>query len=254
MTYDEVEAIFDTIFDRHKGCSTYRSANRRVIYFDRLGTSTVERDGKRIHVPDNQRWAKYSFADVARYVCKTGHQDSGNVYYELIPEEAVVPTCDQVSKAVERYETENPPDEDRALRSALGEVWSLSPSFGRFLAEVCLIADWGTFQTSGPRNAIPFLDRVDLAKRIETYWQVVLQPIQNSPPGGWDTETTMLSGAVDQLSQTNLLVPTPGTKKSQLSFVSKYLHWCVNGGFPIWDTYARKALTFNSGGWRLGEI
>jgi hypothetical protein len=38
------------------------------------------------------------------------------------------------------------------------------------------------------------------------------------------------------------LLPTPGVKKCHLSFLSKYLHGCVNDAFPIWDQNARTAL------------
>ena len=125
MTYDEVKAIFDT----HKECSTCLSAHPRLIYFDRLGTNTVERDGKRVHVPDRERWDPFEFADFARFVRNTGQQDSGNIYYELIPEDAVMPTCDEIKRAVGRYDSENATGDD-GLRSALDAIQSLPPSLG----------------------------------------------------------------------------------------------------------------------------
>jgi hypothetical protein len=143
-----------------------------------------------------------------------------------------MPTCDELTKAVGEYNSENN-DVDVALRSALDAIQSVPPSFGRFLAEVCLIADWGTIQQ------FPFHDRVAMAKEIETAWPV-LQPMRNWHAENWDAETKILTDAVELLSPTQLL-PTPGGRK-QLSFLSKYLHNCVNDAFPIWDGNARKAL------------
>jgi len=72
--------------------------------------------------------------------------------------------------------------------------------------------------------------------------QPVLEPMRGTD---WDAETKMVIGAVEPLSRTNLLLP-PGAKRRQLSFLSKYLHWCVNGAFPIWDSRARAALNYNA--------
>ena len=149
----------------------------------------------------------------------------------------VMPTCDQIREAVNKYEAENP-TEDCALKQALDSAQSLPRSFGRFLAEVCLIADWGTIQLFH----FSFDERAAMAREIETSGSV-LQAMRTSHLEGWaDTAgTKRLIDAVDRLSQTELLRP-PGTKKRQLSFLSKYLHWCVNDAFPIWDSNARRAL------------
>lgn len=146
-----------------------------------------------------------------------------------------MPTCDEITKAVGKYNSENSMY-DLALRSALDAIQSVPPSFGRFLAEVCLIADWGSI----PLTNFAFHDRVAMAGEIETSWSV-LQPMRSwHAETNWDGETKMLTDAVELLSQTRLL-PTPGAKR-QLSFLSKYLHSCVNDTFPIWDKNARTAL------------
>lgn len=242
MTYPEVKAIFD----KHKCCRTSPSRFPRKIYFDRLGVGTVERNGKRIRFPDKERWDDFPFDDFARFVRKNGHKDRENVYYEQIPEDDVMPTCDEVRKAVHKYHRENL-EEDHALGSALDALQRSTPSFGRFLAEVCLIADWGSFQISGPRSAVPFVDRITLAKRIETWWTVLLQPMQSlTIEESWNDGTRLLSTEVDRLSCTDLL--TPITQGRPLSFLSKYLHWCVNGAFPVLDGNALKALTYKRKG------
>jgi len=97
-----------------------------------------------------------------------------------------------------------------------------------------LIVDWGS---------IPFLsfeNRIALAHEIETAWPM-LRPMRSWHTENWDDETRMLIRAVESLSDTHPL-PTPGLKRRQLSFLSKYLHACVNGAFPIWDKNARTAL------------
>src|ERR1035437_297331 len=145
-----------------------------------------------------------------------------------------MPTCDEIREGVRKYNRDNQEEDDR-LRLALGAMRSLPPSFGRFLAEVCVIASWGSV------SYFPFLDRVGMAKEIEGSWPV-LEPMRGED---WDAETKMVIGAVEPLSRTNLLLP-PGAKRRQLSFLSKYLHWCVNGAFPIWDRQARAAVNYNA--------
>ena len=102
-----------------------------------------------------------------------------------------------------------------------------------------MIADWGTIQLI----QFPFHDRVDMAGEIEASWPV-LQGMRSWPVEAedWEAGTERLTNAVEhQLSHTHLL-PTRGAKKRQLSFLSKYLHFCVNDAFPIWDGNARAAL------------
>src|SRR5271157_606039 len=153
----------------------------------------------------------------------------------------VMPTCEEIKNAANSYNTEDSQKEDSSLRSALEAIQSLPPAFGRFLAEVCLIADWGTFQIYGPVRAIPFLDRVALAERIET--SCVFRPMRSWHAESCEAETAMLTSAVDLLSHTELLKPLSHGRP--LSFFSKYLHWCVNDGFPIWDTNAQNALNYS---------
>lgn len=54
------------------------------------------------------------------------------------------------------------------------------------------------------------------------------------------TETKRLLEAVNDLAIRTELISKQ--RKSQLSFLSKYLHFCVDKGFPIWDSYARLVL------------
>jgi hypothetical protein len=108
-----------------------------------------------------------------------------------------------------------------------------------------VVAAWGSIPY------FPFLDRVAIAKEIEQAWPV-LEPMRGENWGAetkmdWDAETKMASNAVELLSRTTkLLLPTPGAKRRQLSFLSKYLHWRVNGAFPIWDSQARAALNYDA--------
>ena len=148
----------------------------------------------------------------------------------------MMPTCDEITKAVGKYNNENSTD-DLALRSAFGTIQGVPPSSGRFLVEVCLIADWGSI----PLMNFPFHDRVAMAEEIKTSWPV-LRPMQSWHAENWDAETKMLTDAVGLLLSDTHLLPTPGVKKCHLSFLSKYLHGCVNDAFPIWDQNARTAL------------
>jgi len=77
-----------------------------------------------------------------------------------------MPTCDEITKAVDEYNRENH-TYDLALRSALDAIQSVPTSFGRFLAEVCLIADWGSI----PSTTFPFYNRVAMAREIEASWR-----------------------------------------------------------------------------------
>ena len=105
------------------------------------------------------------------------------------------------------------------------------------LVEVCLIADWGSI----PLMNFPFHNRVAMAEEIKTSWPV-LRPMQSWHAENWDAETKMLTDAVGLLLSDTHLLPTPGVKQCHLSFLSKYLHGCVNDAFPIWDQNARTAL------------
>jgi hypothetical protein len=162
-----------------------------------------------------------------------------------------MPTCDEIAKAVGRYNSEDCGN-DRALTSALETVQSAPPTLERLVVEVCLVADWGTIQL----RHFPFHERVDMAGEIKASWPV-LQDMRGWPAEAvdWEAETKRLTDAVEhQLSNTHLL-PTPGAKKRQLSFLSKYLHFCVNEAFPIWDGNARAALRNrrNEASWQTYE-
>ena len=147
-----------------------------------------------------------------------------------------MPTCEAIREAVAKYNAENSRD-DLALRSALTLIQNLPPSLGRFLAEVCLIADWGSIRLDG----FPFRDRLAMAGEIETSWPL-LETMRSWRAENWDAETLLLTRGVELLSSHSHLLPTPGVKNRQLSFISKYLHRCVNEAFPIWDGNARAAM------------
>lgn len=118
----------------------------------------------------------------------------------------VMPTCDEITKAVGKYNSENS-TYDHALKSALGTIQSVLPSSGRFLAEVCLIADWGSI----PLNNFSFHDRVAMAEEIETSWPV-LQPMRSWHAENWDAETKMLTDAVGLLLSDTHLLPRAARK------------------------------------------
>jgi hypothetical protein len=146
-----------------------------------------------------------------------------------------MPTCGEIMRAVSEYNVGQTFNHALELKAVLCAVQSLPTTPGRFLAEVCVVADWGSIRLDG----FPFGDRIALAREIANSWHV-LQPMQSWCPENWDAETALCIHAVELLSHTHLL-PTPDAKR-QLSFLSKYLHWCVNEAFPIWDMNARKAL------------
>jgi hypothetical protein len=170
----------------------------------------------------------------------------------------VQPELEQLKKIYERYKQFKPltcehirnalrdidpglVDADLALRSAVKATQGLPPSEGRFVAEVCVVADWGSFRLQG----FPFKDRIAMARELEGCWSV-LQPMQSHYANDWDTETKMLLKAVDDLASSTALLPERGDRNSQLSFLSKYLHFCINRGFPIWDSNARLVLGGNA--------
>jgi hypothetical protein len=116
-------------------------------------------------------------------------------------------------------------------------VRSLAPSLGRFVAEACVVADWGTI----PLTGFSFENRIAMAAEIETCWPL-LESMLSRDDKDYDSETKIkMTRRVDVLSHTRLLQPRPDHKR-QLSFLSKYLHWCINRWFLIWDTYSRMAL------------
>lgn len=140
--------------------------------------------------------------------------------------------CRQIQKGVVTYNVGRYLVEDLAFRSALVAAQSLPWSLGR-LTEVCLVADWGSL----PKFS--FMDRIAMASEVEACWPV-LQWMRTLPVGTSSQPVTS-PGLVDVLCRYTRLLPKPGGR-GQLSFVSKYLHFCVNDAYPIWDRNARTAL------------
>jgi len=124
--------------------------------------------------------------------------------------------------------------DDLALRAALATVQTLPPSSGRFMAEVSMVADWGSI------SGFTFAARVAMATEIETCWPL-LQTLRSLRTEDWTAQTALIASAIDALSNTSLLQP-PTTTRRELSFLSKYLHFCINDAFPLWDGNARTAL------------
>lgn len=151
-------------------------------------------------------------------------------------------TCEQITEAVQKYNSDpSLKKHDLARRATLTAVHTLSPSLGRFVAEVCVVADWGSI----PLDSFPFADRLAIAEEIDTRWQDLLQPMQSQHADCWGIETMMLLRAVDDLAGRTVLLPTLGARGRQLSFLSKYLHFCINDGFPVWDSNALMVLRGN---------
>ena len=121
-------------------------------------------------------------------------------------------TCEQIRDALRNIDP-GLADDDLALKSAVRATQSLPPSWGRFVAEVCVVADWGSFRLQG----FPFKDRVAIAREIESCWSV-LQPMRSYHADDWDTETKTLIKAVDDLASRTALLPELGDRNSQLSF------------------------------------
>ena len=122
------------------------------------------------------------------------------------------------------------------LRSACDPLVGLpvpSLSLGRFVAEVWVVADWGSIEF------FPFTDRLTMSEEIERC-QSLLTPMPNL--SNWDDETNELLKRVDDLAKESALLSKEWDGKSQLSFLSKYLHFCESDAFPIWDSNARLVL------------
>jgi hypothetical protein len=142
--------------------------------------------------------------------------------------------CSELKRAVAQYNSGEYRREDLALAAALVAVQSLPWSLGR-LMEVCLVADWGRIQN------FSFTSRIAMAAEIERSWPL-LQQIRNFSPARRSSQLVVSGRIVNILEkETRLLAKLD--KKTQLSFVSKYLHLCVNDAFPIWDSLARTALS-----------
>jgi hypothetical protein len=143
-------------------------------------------------------------------------------------------TCEQIEGAIRRHDSDpRLKGDEAAFRKALEAARKLPPFLGRFVAEVWVVADWGSIEF------FPFADRFAMAEEIERV-QSLLSPIRSLD--GWDAETKELLRVVDELARSTALLPKDGNGRSQLSFLSKYLHFCVSDAFPIWDSNARLVL------------
>ena len=78
-----------------------------------------------------------------------------------------------------------------------------------------------------------------MALEVEACWPVLQW--MRALPVGTSSQLVTSAGLVDVLGRYTRLLPKPGGR-GQLSFVSKYLHFCVNDAYPIWDKNARTAL------------
>jgi hypothetical protein len=143
-------------------------------------------------------------------------------------------TCEQIEGAIRRHDSDpRLTGDEAAFRKALEAARKLPPLLGRFVAEVWVVADWGSIEF------FPFTDRFAMAEEIERV-QSLLSPIRSLD--GWDAETKGLLRVVDELARSTALLPRDGDGRSQLSFLSKYLHFCVSDAFAIWDSNARLVL------------
>jgi hypothetical protein len=141
--------------------------------------------------------------------------------------------CRQIQKAVGTYNVGQYHGEDLAFTAALSAAKAIPWPMGR-LIEVCLVADWGSIQN------FSFASRVAMALEIDACWPL-LQQIEAFSPTRRSGRLVVSTRLVDVLERASRLLSQPGGRR-QLSFVSKYLHFCVNDAYPIWDKNARIAL------------
>jgi hypothetical protein len=79
-----------------------------------------------------------------------------------------------------------------------------------------------------------------MATEIEICWPL-LQTLRTLRTEDWTAQTKLIASAIDALSKTSLLQPQT-TNRRELCFFSKYLHFCINDAFPLWDGNVRAAL------------
>ena len=130
-----------------------------------------------------------------------------------------------IEKAVRRY-NRTEILQDKALQTALNGTSDV-------LVKVCLVADWGSL------GDFSFRDRILTARTIQTDEIAKILAIARDTVTGIDQVEYFIQTHL--ISRHEILKPR-GAKGRQLSFISKYLHWCVSSAFPIWDSYARLAL------------
>ncbi|MBI4182240.1 MAG: hypothetical protein HY520_04710 [Candidatus Aenigmarchaeota archaeon] len=142
--------------------------------------------------------------------------------------------CEDMSNAKKRYDEwieqhrAKGLDLDEALKGSLAK--SDDP-----LAKICLVADWGSI----PSQTLPFEDQIRVAKEIREK-RNILGPLM-SLKEDWLQNHQLMRNAVEEIKKTELLKPH-GAKANNLSFASKFLHWCVSPSFPIFDSYSLAAM------------
>jgi len=78
-------------------------------------------------------------------------------------------TCSEIKNSVHEYNSGQAFRHDLALKAALTAVQTLSPCAARFLAEICVVADWGSI----PRQIFPFEMRIAMAAELENVWPLL---------------------------------------------------------------------------------
>jgi hypothetical protein len=130
-----------------------------------------------------------------------------------------MPDCQDIAEAVDEFDA-NPVyrGDDAALQNALATIQALPASPARSFAEVFLVAEWGAIPTAGFR----FGRRVEVAVMIGNNWGHLEQVVVPTVPV-WLNNPQTMSHAIDALVQ---ILPDPPC--GQLSFMSKFLHWCLS--------------------------
>jgi hypothetical protein len=141
--------------------------------------------------------------------------------------------CDKIAHAVMKYDN-NPSyhNDEVALQSALATTQASPPSRTRVFAEVFLVAEWGSIPTKG----FGFDRRIHVAGVIADNWDR-LNETRVPCLADWLNSSQTMCDAINALVR---IFPAPPC--GQLSFMSKFLHWCRRDTFPIWDSRARRAL------------
>lgn len=136
-------------------------------------------------------------------------------------------TCEEIKNAVEKYNGSQYPRLDIAFKIA-------TEASNSVLGKVCLVADWGSIK------GFDFEDRTAVAEAIVSCWPA-LRHFQQLREQDWLQDFSKMTEAIDLLKITRILKPTESSRR-ELSFLSKFLHWCVSDAFPLWDSDARDIL------------
>ena len=146
--------------------------------------------------------------------------------------------CTQIRNAVTAFNNNTRyVNDEKTLKRALASTQRPETDLACWLANTFLVAEWGSL------GWVSFVDRVLIAEEIYRAWPQILNHRQLTLDA-WLNNQQIMDDAINDLATTQLLKP-PGTENTQLSFMSKMLHWCVNPIFPIWDGNARTAMTKN---------